>query len=108
MFKNGLGDMMKKAQEMQANMQKMQEELGKKIVIGQSGAGAVQITLNGHYGCERVEISPEALGEDKEMLEALLAAAINDATKKVQELNQSSMSSLAGGLNLPAGFKLPF
>ncbi len=108
MLKGGLGGMMKKAQEMQANMQRVQEELGAKTVTGQSGAGAVQVVLNGHYGCERVILSEEMASEDKEIVEALVAAAINDATKKVQALTQDEMGSITAGMNLPAGFKLPF
>ncbi|MDO4435686.1 MAG: YbaB/EbfC family nucleoid-associated protein [Cardiobacteriaceae bacterium] len=108
MFKGGLGNVMKKAQEMQEQMQKMQEELGKQTVTGQAGAGAVKVHLNGHYQCMGVSLSDEALKEDKDMLEALIAAALNDANQKVKEMSQSQLGSLAGGLNLPAGFKLPF
>lgn len=108
MFNGGLGNVMKKAQEMQAQMQKMQEELGKQTVTGQAGAGAVQVHLNGHHQCVGVTLSDEAMKEDKEMLEALMAAAVNDAVQKVRELSQSQLGSLTGGLNLPAGFKLPF
>ena len=108
MLKGGLGGMMKKAQEMQENMQRMQEELGRKTVQGQAGAGAVAITLNGHYGCTGVSLSTEALQEDREMLEALIAAAVNDAVQKVQAMTQSEMAAITGGLNLPNGFKLPF
>ncbi|SUO97730.1 YbaB/EbfC family nucleoid-associated protein [Suttonella ornithocola] len=108
MLKGGLGGMMKKAQEMQENMQKMQEELATKTVIGQAGAGAVEIIMNGHFSCQRVTLSEEALKEDKEILEALIAAAVNDAAEKVKALTQTEMGSLTAGLNLPAGFKLPF
>lgn len=108
MIKSGLGGMMKKAQEVQENMQKMQADLVNKTVTGQSGAGAVEIVLNGHYGCERVHISKEAQQESPEILEALIAAAFNDAVQKVQELTQREMSAITAGLNLPNGFKLPF
>ena len=108
MLKGGLGGMMKKAQEMQENMQRMQEELGRKTVQGQAGAGAVTVTLNGHYGCVGVSLGAEALQEDREMLEALIAAAVNDATQKVQAMTQSEMAAITGGMNLPGGFKLPF
>lgn len=108
MLKGGLGNMMKKAQEMQENMQRMQEELGNKTVVGESGAGAVKVTMNGHYGCERVEIDDELLQEDKEMLEALIAAAVSDAANKTKTLTQSEMANITDGLNLPAGFKMPF
>lgn len=108
MLKGGLGGMMKKAQEMQENMQKMQAELVNKKVTGQAGGGAVEVELNGHYGCTRVQISAEAMNEDKEMLEALIAAAVNNAAVKVQEMTQSEMSKVTAGIGLPAGFKLPF
>lgn len=108
MLKGGLGSMMKKAQEMQENMQRMQAELVNKTVEGQSGAGAVVITMNGHFGCERVLLSDELLQEDKEMIEALIAAAISDAAKKTQEMTQQEMANITEGLNLPPGFKMPF
>ena len=108
MLKGGLGSMMKKAQEMQENMQRMQEELGNKTVEGQSGAGAVLVTMNGHFGCERVVLSDELMTEDKDMVEALIAAAISDAAKKAQEMTQREMASLTEGINLPPGFKMPF
>lgn len=108
MLKGGLGSMMKKAQEMQENMQKMQAELANKTVVGQAGGGAVQMTLNGHYACVGVKLSDEALKEDREMLEALIAAAMNDAAQKVQAMTQQEMANITGGLNLPAGMKLPF
>lgn len=108
MLKGGLGSMMKKAQEMQENMQRMQEELARKTVQGQAGAGAVKITLNGHYHCAGVQLSEEALREDRDMLEALIAAAISDAAQKVQAMTQQEMAAITGGLNLPGGLKLPF
>lgn len=108
MIKGGLGNMMKKAQEMQANMQRLQQELGAKTVEGQAGAGAVTVVMNGHFGCERVSLSDETMSEDKEMIEALIAAAVSDAAKKAQEMTQQEMASLTDGLNLPPGFKMPF
>ncbi|WP_072280866.1 YbaB/EbfC family nucleoid-associated protein [Rappaport israeli] len=108
MFKGGLGGMMKKAQEMQENMQRMQKELVHKTVVGQSGAGGVKVTLNGHYGCERVEIADELWQEEREMLEALVAAAVSDATQKTKALVEAEMAKLTGGMNLPDGFKMPF
>ena len=108
MLKGGLGSMMKKAQEMQENMQKMQAELANKTVVGQAGAGAVQITLNGHYACLGVKLADEAVQEDRDMLEALIAAAISDAAQKVQAMTQQEMANITGGLNLPGGMKLPF
>ncbi len=108
MLKGGLGSMMKKAQEMQENMQRMQEELARKTVVGESGAGVVKVTMNGHYGCECVEIDDSLLQEDKEMLEALIAAAVSNAAHKTKELAQQEMANITGGMNLPDGFKLPF
>lgn len=108
MLPGKLGGMMKKAQEMQENMQKMQAELSNRSVVGISGAGAVKVILNGHYVCQRVELSDEALQEDKEMLEALLAAAYSDASAKVKEMTQEEMAKITGGMGLPGGFKFPF
>lgn len=108
MLPGKLGGMMKKAQEMQENMQKMQAELSNRSVVGVSGAGAVKVILNGHYACQRVELSDEALQEDKEMLEALLAAAYSDASAKVKEMTQEEMTKITGGMGLPGGFKFPF
>ena len=104
MLPGKLGTMMKKAQEMQENMQKMQAELANRHIVGIAGAGAVKVTLNGHY----VELTEEALKEDKDMLEALLAAAISDASAKVNAMTQEEMANLTGGMGLPGGFKLPF
>lgn len=107
--KGGLGNMMKQAQQMQANMQKAQEEIAKTEVTGESGAGLVKITINGAHNCHKVEIDPELLNEDdKEMLEDLIAAAINDATRRLEQVQQEKMSKVTGGMQLPPGFKMPF
>jgi DNA-binding YbaB/EbfC family protein len=106
--KGDIGDLMKQAQQMQANMQKAQEELANVEVTGEAGAGMVSIRMTGRYDVKQVSIDDDVFGEDKEVLEDLLAAAVNDAVKKVEANNQSKMSSLASGLNLPAGFKMPF
>jgi DNA-binding YbaB/EbfC family protein len=103
-----MGDLMKQAQQMQDNMKKAQEELANTEVEGQSGAGMVKITMTGRYDVKRVHIDDLVLGEDKEVLEDLLAAAVNDAVKKVESNNQNAMAGLASGLNLPDGFKMPF
>ena len=103
MLPGKLGTMMKKAQEMQENMQKMQAELANRHIVGIAGAGAVKVTLNGHYACQRVELTEEALKEDKDMLEALLAAAISDASAKVNAMTQEEMANLTGGMGLPGG-----
>ena len=107
-MKGGLGNLMKQAQQMQANMQKAQEELANMEVTGESGGGMVKVTMNGRHEARRVQIDESLLGDDKEMLEDLVAAAINDATHRVEALTQERMSSMTAGMNLPAGFKLPF
>ncbi|TNG01974.1 MAG: YbaB/EbfC family nucleoid-associated protein [Gammaproteobacteria bacterium] len=106
-MKGGLGNIMKQAQQMQENMQKKQAEMAKMEVMGESGGGMVKITLNGKHEARRVEID-ETLLDDKEMLEDLIAAAINDATHKVEEKTQSEMADVLGGMQLPPGMKLPF
>lgn len=104
----GLNDLMKQAQEMQANMQKMQEELANLTVCGESGAGLVKVTMTGRHDVSRVEIDPSLMEEDKGLLEDLLAAAVNDAVRKVEQENKDKMSSLTGGMAMPPGFKMPF
>jgi DNA-binding YbaB/EbfC family protein len=106
--KNGMGDLMKKAQEMQENMQKAQAEIANTEVVGESGAGLVKITLLGNHNVRKVEIDPELLADDKEMLEDLIAAAMNDAVRRVEEVNKTKMGGLTGGMELPPGFKMPF
>jgi DNA-binding YbaB/EbfC family protein len=101
--KGNISDLMKQAQEMQEKMQQAQQELASTEVEGQSGAGMVRVTMTGRYDVKRVVIDDMILGEDKEVLEDLLAAAVNDAVKKVEANNQTAMGSL-----LPAGFKMPF
>lgn len=107
-MKGALGDMMKKAQEMQENMQKAQKDLANKEVTGESGGGMVQILMRGTHEINRVTIDPSLMGDDKEMLEDLIAAAINDAVHKVEKTNQQAMQEMTAGLNLPPGFKMPF
>ena len=107
-MKAGLGNLMQQAQKMQEKMQKMQEEVANLEVLGESGAGMVKITMTGRHDVKRVEIDDSLLREDKEILEDLIAAATNDAVKKVEEKSANGMSGLADGLNLPPGFKLPF
>ncbi|MDH5437023.1 MAG: YbaB/EbfC family nucleoid-associated protein [Gammaproteobacteria bacterium] len=107
-MKGMLGNMMKQAQEMQANMEKAQQELANLEVQGESGAGMVKITMNGHHDVRRVEIDPGLMQEDKEMLEDLVAAAVNDAVRRVETLKNDKMSGLTAGMNLPPGIKLPF
>lgn len=106
-MKGGLGNLMKQAQQMQANMQKAQEELATIEVTGQSGGGMVTVTMTGRHDVKRVSIDDTVM-DDKEMLEDLLAAAVNDAVKQVEKTSQEKMAALTGGMNLPGGFKMPF
>jgi hypothetical protein len=107
-MKGGLGEMMKKAQEMQENMQKAQRELASKEVTGEAGGGLVTVVMRGTHEVNRVNIDRSLVGEDVDMLEDLIAAAINDAVHKVEKTNQAAMQEMTAGLNLPPGFKLPF
>ena len=108
MQKSGLGALMKQAQQMQDNMKKAQEQLAAIEVEGQSGAGMVKITMTCRYDVKRVSIDDSLLSDDKEMLEDLIAAAMNDAVRRVEFTTQEKMSGLTAGLPLPPGFKLPF
>lgn len=104
----GLGDLMKQAQEMQANMQSMQEQLAAAEVTGESGAGLVKVIMTGRHDVKRVAIDDSLMSEDKEMLEDLLAAAVNDAVRKIESKNRDEMSKLTAGMGIPPGFKMPF
>ncbi len=108
MMKGGLGNLMKQAQKMQAEMQKAQEELASMEVTGESGGGMVKVVMTGRHDVKRVSIDDTLLEEDKEMLEDLLAAAVNDAVRQIEKRTQERMSGMAAGLNLPGGMKLPF
>ena len=108
MMKNQLAGLMKQAQQMQENMQRAQEELAQTEVEGQSGAGLVKVTMTCRHAVKRVAIDPSLLGEDKDMLEDLVAAAMNDAVRRVESTTQEKLAGVAGGLGLPPGFKLPF
>ncbi len=107
-MKAQLAELMRQAQQMQESMRKLQEELAQAEVEGQSGAGMVKVTMTCKHDVKRVSIDPSLLGDDKEMLEDLVAAAVNDAARKVEAAVQEKMGSVAGGLGLPPGFKLPF
>lgn len=107
-MKGGLGNLMKQAQQMQANMQKAQEEIAGMELVGESGGGLVKVTMTGRHEARRVEIDDSLIGEDKDMLEDLVAAAINDATHKIDAATQERMAGMTAGLNLPPGMKLPF
>ena len=104
----GLSQIMKQAQEMQANMQKAQAELASMEVEGIAGAGMVKVIVTCKYEVRRVSIEDQLLREDKDMLEDLIAAAFNDANRKVERTVSEKLSSVTGGLALPAGLKLPF
>jgi DNA-binding YbaB/EbfC family protein len=107
-MKGSISDLMKQAQNMQAELQKAQEEMAKAEVTGEAGAGMVSVVMNGRHDVIRVSIDDSVLSEDKGVLEDLLAAAVNDAVRKIEARNKDTMSGLASGLNLPPGFKLPF
>lgn len=103
-----INDLMKQAQQMQAKMQQMQEEIANAEVEGQSGAGMVKVLMTGRHDVRKVTIDPSLLSEEKEILEDLLAAAVNDAVRRIEEQNRDRMSNLTGGLQMPPGFKMPF
>jgi DNA-binding YbaB/EbfC family protein len=104
----GIGNLMKQAQQMQANMQKMQEEVANMEITGQSGGGMVKVVMTGKHDVKRVTIDDSLMGDDKEMLEDLIAAAVNDAVRQVEKETQERFSGMTAGMNLPAGFKMPF
>lgn len=108
MNKGQLAGLMRQAQQMQENMKKAQEELGRIEVEGQSGAGLVKVVMTCKHDVRRVSIDPSLVGDDKDMLEDLIAAAVNDASRKVETTVQEKMSGLTGGMGLPPGLKLPF
>lgn len=103
-----IGDLMKQAQQMQSNMQQMQEDLAKLEVKGEAGAGLISVVMNGRHDVKRVSIDDSLLSEDKEMLEDLLAAAVNDAVRKIEHQNREQMAKMTAGMGLPPGFKMPF
>jgi DNA-binding YbaB/EbfC family protein len=107
MIKGGIGALMKQAQQMQDNMRKVQDELASTEVEGQAGAGMVKVTMTCSHDVRRVSIDPSVM-DDREMLEDLVAAAMNDAARRGEELSKERMSGFAAGLNLPPGMKLPF
>ena len=107
MMKGGIAGLMKQAQQMQENMKKAQEQLAQVEVEGQSGAGMVKVTMTCAHDVHRVAIDPSVM-DDKEMLEDLVAAAVNDAMRRAEQVSQERMAGFTAGLNLPAGMKLPF
>lgn len=107
-MKGGLGGLMKQAQELQANMQKAQQELAQVEVTGQAGGGMVSVVMTGRHEVRRVRIDPTLPGDDREMFEDLVAAAMNDAVNKLEVLMRERFAGLAAGMMLPGGLKLPF
>ncbi|HNP35004.1 MAG TPA: YbaB/EbfC family nucleoid-associated protein [Woeseiaceae bacterium] len=107
-MKGGIGQLMKQAQQMQADMQKAQEEMAAMQITGESGGGMVKITMNGKHQVQALAIDDALFGDDKDMLEDLIIAAFNDAQRKLEKTTQDKFSGLAGGLSLPPGMKLPF
>ena len=105
-MKGALGQIMRQAQQAQEAMKRVQDEIARAEITGESGGGMVKITLNGKHEAKKVEIAQDALQESKDFLEDLVAAAINDAAQKLERNAQEKMSKVAGGLNLPAGFGL--
>ena len=108
MMKGGMGNLMKQAQQMQEKMAKAQEELAKMQVTGESGAGLVKVTMAGSHSVRRVDIDQSLYEDDKDMIEDLVAAAFNDAVRRVEEQNKEKMGALTGGMQLPPGMKMPF
>ena len=108
MLKGGMDGLMKQAQEMQSKFQEMQDKMAQTEVQGEAGAGLVTVIMTGRHDVKRVTIDPSVLEEEKSLLEDLLAAAVNDAVRKLEPEQQASMSALTGGTALPPGFKFPF
>lgn len=107
-MKGGIGQLMKQAQQMQADMKRAQEEMASISVTGESGAGAVRITMTCRHQVQSLQIDDSLVGDDKEMLEDLIVAAFNDALRKVESTVQEKFAGMASGLGLPPGLKLPF
>lgn len=107
-MKGALGQLMRQAQQMQDKLKQAQDEIAQMQITGEAGAGMVKVTLSGGHQCRKVEISAEALKEDKEFVEDLIAAAINDASQKLEQASREKMAAVGGGLQLPPGMSLPF
>lgn len=107
-MKGGLGNLMKQAQKMQEDLQKAQEEIANMEVTGQAGGGMISVLMTGRHDVKRVTIDESLMQDDKEMLEDLIAAAINDAVRRIESETKERMSGMTGGLSLPPGMKLPF
>jgi DNA-binding YbaB/EbfC family protein len=107
-MKGGIGNMMKQAQMLQANMQKAQSEIATIVCVGEAGGGMAKVTMSGKHEVSRVQLDQALMGDDKEMLEDLIAAAINDAVHKVEKATADKMQGAMAGVSLPPGMKLPF
>ena len=107
-MKTGLGQLMQQAQKIQEELRQAQDELASMEVVGEAGAGMVSVTMTGRHDVRSVRIDPALMNEDREMLEDLLAAAVNDAVRKVEARSRERLSGFASGLDLPPGLKLPF
>ncbi len=107
-MKGGIGNLMRQAQQMQENLKKAQAELAALEVTGEAGGGMVKVLMNGKHEVRRVSIDPSVAGDDRELLEDLVTAAINDAVRKVESTTQAKFTGMMGGLQLPPGFKMPF
>jgi DNA-binding YbaB/EbfC family protein len=107
-MKGNMGNLMKQAQQLQANMQRAQAEIATLEITGEAGGGMAKVVMTGKHEVRRVMLDSSLITDDKEMLEDLIAAAINDAVQKVERASQEKMSSLMGGMNLPPGMKMPF
>ena len=105
---NGLNDLLKQAQKLQEKVQDAQQEMARSEVHGESGGGLVRVVMTGRHDVRRIHIEPSLMSEDREVLEDLVAAAVNDAVRRVEELQRASLSGATGGISLPEGFKLPF
>ena len=103
-----INELMKQAKQMQEQFQQAQQDMAKQVVDGESGAGLVKVSMNGRHDVVKVNIDPSLLQEDKEVIEDLIAAAVNDAVHKLEEKNKDALGGMAGGFKLPDGFKMPF
>ena len=107
-MKGAIGNLMKQAQKMQEELRQAQERLAQEEVTGEAGGGLVKVTMNGRHEVRRVSIDPSLMGDDREMLEDLIAAAANDAVHRIADKTEQSLSGVTAGINLPPGFKMPF
>lgn len=108
MINGDMGDIMKQAQKIQEKMQKAQEELANAQQLGEAGGGLVKVTMTGRHDVRKVELDESLMSEDKEILEDLIAAAVNDAVRKIEQYSKQKMSGMAAGMGIPPNFKMPF